>query len=131
MSGSLKAFRYFTDAGDLYAIQADESNVEGVHITPPDVTSANESDTPYTVPRNVTPRFARYKSTTTEHVRKVPIMSPSIFGELKAKDYTNANRTFTENVGGTVLTFALENLTAERIRVVKADDTGLNDGDAT
>lgn len=129
MAGSMKYFRYFTDSGDLYALFGDESNIEAVHVTNPQVTSLNEDDTPYVVPRNVKPRYATYKSTTTEHTRKVPIMTASIFAELKAKDYTTANKTFTENIGGDVITFQLASLTAEKMRTVTSNDTGLNDGD--
>lgn len=131
MSGSLKSFRYTTDGNDLYAITADESNVESTQGTSHDVTTDNEAETPYTLPRNVRPRYAVYASTTTDHVRKIPVMTPALYTQLVSKTFTDINQTFTENIQGTVITFRFNNAVPERVRAVKALDTKLNDGDAT
>lgn len=129
MAGSMKYFRYLTDSGNLYALWGDESNIELVHVVNPQVTVANEDDTPYVLPRNVKPRYATYKSTTTPHVRKVPIMSASAFAEMKVKNFSTCRKTFNENVEGEVLTFQLVRLTPEKMRGVTSVDTGLNGGD--
>lgn len=128
MSGSLVAKRYTTNAGDVYAINTDESNFVGVHGVDHDVTEANASQTPYTLPRNIRPRYGTYVSTTSNHVRKVVIATPAIYAEMSNNVFTNGAQTFTENVSGTVRTFKLDRLTPEKIRLVKGQDTGLNDG---
>lgn len=129
MAGSLKDFRYTTDTNDVFAISADESNVEATQGVSYDVTTANEAETPFKVPRNVTPRYALYKSTTTTHVRKVPVLTPALYAQLIAKTFTNIEQTFTENIGGNVITFKYDHGVPEKIRAVRSIDTGLNDGD--
>lgn len=116
MVGSKKYFRYTTDAGDDFALLADESNTElaggGVDLT--GATSAL-----YELPKNVKPRYGRYSSADGLVVRKcysctvgatltTPIIDPS-----------------------SGLSLELKAIVAEEIRFPSGTDTGLLDGDAS
>lgn len=130
MAGSLKYFIYDDDFGGEWAMERDESNLEAVIVDPTavDVTPANVSTRQYTIPKNIKPRVATYKSTTTVAVRRVTIPTLALYQDLVNSVVANILRQFTD--GGE--TFVLSGVTPERIKpVVVAEDTGLTDGDDT
>lgn len=130
MAGSLKWTRYITDDGQLWGLIRDESNVENAIVADGDADIPTGTTTVYSVPRNVQPRFATYKSQTTVRVRRITIPTRAQYDALAAGDGAIANRTFADSETGE--TFELQSLTPERLRpIVFSADTGLNDGDAT
>jgi hypothetical protein len=123
MAGSRKWFVYTTDAGDDFALQADESNVEAFAAGTQDYP---ETGTPpqYAVPRNVTPRHAFFGGTSAETKIKVPIITQTIFNAL------NNTSTMPDPLdAGNTLNFI--NKVPEKIRYPRGNDTGKLDGDAT
>lgn len=130
MAGSLKYFIYDDDFGGEWAMERDESNLEAVIVDSAavDVTPANVSTRQYLIPKNIKPRIASYKSTTTPAVRRVTIPTLALYQDLVNSVVANVLRQFTD--GGE--TYVLSGVTPERIKpVVVAEDTGLDDGDAT
>lgn len=128
MAGSKKWTFYETDDGEQWGLIRDESNVEGVVIADGDVDIPTGSSIKYSVPANVRPRYATYKSETTVKVRRVTIPTRALYDDLASAIPNSTSKTFTED--GEV--FRLQGLSPERIRpVVFSGDTGLNDGDAT
>jgi hypothetical protein len=128
MSGSIKWTRYVSDDDEVWGLLRDESNIEDVALTDSEVDVGTGSTIKYSVPQNVRPRFATYKSTTTVRVRKITIPTRAMYDDLATGAGVLGNRTFTDGTE----TFALQSLTPERIRpIVFSQDTGLNDGDAT
>lgn len=130
MAGSLKYFIYDDDFGGEWAMERDESNLEAVVVDDAaiDVTPLNVATRQYTIPKNIKPRVATYKSTTTPAVRKVTIPTLALYQDLVNSVVANIVRQFTD--GGE--TFVLSGVTPERIKpVVVAEDTGITDGDAT
>lgn len=116
MVGSKKWFRYTTDAGDDYALQADESNTE---LAGGAVDLTGGASTLYTLPRNVKPRYGRYVSADGLIVRNcfsctlaatltTPIIDPSSGVSLELRAIVAESRTFPTGT-----------------------DTGLIDGDAS
>lgn len=128
MSGSMRNMTYTTDSGVKFVLPCDESNVESTHTEDYKYKVADAATVKHGLPRNIKPRYCTYESSTTEHKRKVPILTPALYASLKAKTYTNIERTFTENVGGVVLTFIAGVCTPEKERVMKTFDTGLVGG---
>lgn len=122
MAGSLKYFVYTTDRGTDFALLADESNVEAVAAGTQDYVSG--LNVPYTIPRNLTPRYAYYSDPTGDRTIRVPVLTQALFNGI----LTGAP-TITDPIGS--LTLTLSRITPERIRLPRPDDTGLNDGDAT
>jgi hypothetical protein len=123
MAGSLKWFEYTTDAGDSFAIFMDESNGEAVGNQ--DYTSG--STVTYTLPRNIKMRCALYRSANSAYSRKIPIGAVG-------QTINDLPSTITAEVSGsaTGVVLSLRSLTGERVIVIpSAEDTGLNDGDAT
>lgn len=131
MAGSLKYFKYTTDMGQVFGLLADESNVEAVHVDgelgtgDAGIDLGDEDEIPYSVPRNVRVRVARFRGGTTGAIRKVPLMSREVLDALLANDDTGANRTFTEDGE----TFGFIGATPERVRAIIGADTGQTDGD--
>lgn len=120
MAGSLKWFVYTTDAGTPYAINADESNVEAANGTTFGWTSADPIDG---VPRNFRPRFAVYEGAGGTRTIRIPIMTQEAYNTVQA-DVPEIPDAIS---GAGVLTFAYKR--PEIIRVPRAADTGLLDGD--
>jgi len=122
MAGSLKWFNYTDDFGTIYALYADESNVEATNTggdytgTPPLVDA---------VPRNVNPRYAVYGTTDGLRSIKIPILTPSDYQGLAA-----AHPTIPDPIT-TTLTLVLLRIRPEVRRLPIAYDTGLQDGDIT
>lgn len=118
MAGSMKWFVYTTDAGQTYAIYRDESNLELVNTGGDYGTGSTETDA---LPRNITPRYARYRSTDGTVSRNIVALTTAAL--------TAAPATITDAVSG--LTLNLQGRNGERKRLPIAADTGLTDSDAT
>lgn len=123
MAGSLKWFVYTDDFGTVYALNADESNVEatsGVGVdytgTPPLVDA---------LPRNVSPRKAYYGTTDGTRTIVIPIMTQAIFAAL-----VTTAPTIPDPIDN-ALTLVLLRIRPEKRRLPIAFDTGLQDGDIT
>lgn len=116
MAGSRKSLIYTTDAGDDFALQADESNTEaaGVGVDMPNGTSAL-----YSLPKCVKPRYGRYSSADGLVVRKAYACTPDA-------TYTTP---IIDAVSG--LSLELRQIVAEERTFFTGTDTGLLDGDAT
>lgn len=130
MSGSRKQFVYVTGLGDLFAIEADESNVENVLTTAldSDMTDADVQNINYFLPSNVSPRYAWFKSTTTVRKKKIIIPRLDYFNDLITGAGLFTQRGFVDPDTGE--TFVFSGAYPERFRpVVFSADTGLNDGD--
>lgn len=123
MAGSLKYFKYTTNGGTAYAIRMDESNGEAVGNT--DLTS---DDIPIAaLPRNITARYALYRSTDGLTTRKIPITANNVDLEDLVASFTVPRAT----VGGSDVTVYRQSLIGEVQRPVTDIDTALTDGDAT
>lgn len=131
MSGSIKWTYYQTDDGGDWGLLRDESNVENVVTTDADADIGATSAVKYAVPKNVQPRFATFKSTTTVRIRKITIPTRDLYDALASNvTQTSVSRSFTDAETSEV--FQLQSLSPERLRpVVFSADSGLNDGDAT
>lgn len=122
MAGSLKWFQYTDDNGVIYALFADESNVEAVN-----------SDGDYTgspplvdaVPRNVQVRRAVYGSTDGTRVISIPVLTSERLSTLSASVPTITDPITPAN------TLTLLRIRPEIRRLPIPNDTGLQDGDAT
>lgn len=116
MAGSMKWLSYTTNAGDTFAVFADESNAEAAG-TAVDVTGG--ASTLYALPRNIKPRYARYSDATNTIVRKAII---SLVAGVPTTPIIDAL---------TGISLTLTGIVGEQQRVVRGDDTGLIDGDAS
>lgn len=122
MAGSKKWFRYTSDVGDDYGILLDESNGEALGNA--DVTGVDVGL--LALPRNIKPRAAVYRSTDGRYTRKIPVTS-------RTATVSTLPATITVDVEGAAnQVLALAFFQGERVtRIVRPDDTGLNDGDDT
>lgn len=121
MAGSLKWFLYTTDAGAQFAIFRDESNLEAVNAAAGDYTA---TDTVVNaVPRNIRLRYLTFENTDGTIRRNIPALTLAIYNAA-----TPAT-TITDQVSGDTLNLVRK--VGEVIRLPKAADTGITDGDAT
>lgn len=121
MAGSIKWFEYTTDTSDAFAIQMDESNGEAVGNSD----YAGGSTAEYKLPGNIDPRYARYASTDNKYSKNIICSTQAI---LAASPTTI---TAQDGNGGTV-TLGLTQRVGEVVKILpRADDTGIDDGDAT
>lgn len=124
MAGSLKYFKYTTGSDDTFAILMDESNGELVGNT--DFGIGDDGALIYTLPRNVKPRTALYRSTDGVVSRRIPITSntatiaslPGTF-QVAASD------------GNPARTMQLQSFRGEEVKRLFAVDTAQDDGDIT
>jgi hypothetical protein len=124
MAGSLKWFVYTTDAGTDFAINLDESNTEQVNGATQDYVAGIAIQ--YSLPRNVTPRYAVYSTADRTRTIKCVALTQTIYGGI----ITNKT-SITDPIGGQQ-TLNLVRLVPEKIRRLPvAFDTGLDDGDNT
>lgn len=125
MAGSMKWVSYTDKRGNTFALKHDESNWEAVNGSGHDVTEANLADHIYSIPGNLRPRLAWYRSTTTVKVRKIAVATEAIFDDLVDG---SGVRSFTDDGE----TFRFYRTTPEEFRPVVIEfDSGLNDGDAS
>lgn len=123
MAGSMKYCSYTDNRDNTFAIKHDESNWEAVNGESHDVTAANLTNHVYTIPGNLRPRLAWYRSTTTVKVRKVAVATNALLNDLIEGEGV---RSFTSDGE----TFRFYRTTPEELRPVVIEfDTGLNDGD--
>lgn len=124
MAGSLKWFKYTTDAGDDFGIYMDESNGEVVSNT--DYAELTDADVVYALPRNVKPRTALYRSTDGKVQRRIAVTS-------NTANITTLPVSFTVAAidGNEAYQVNLQSFRGEEIRRLVGFDTGLDDGDAT
>lgn len=116
MAGSIKAFKYTTDAGDDFVVYADESNTEAAGGA---VDLPAGASTLYGLPRNVTPRYARYGNAAGTIVRKCILCTAGATPTTPIVDAVSAE------------SLDLLAIVGERARINNGTDTGLLDGDAT
>lgn len=116
MAGSMKWFTYITNVGDTFAVFADESNAE---LAGAATDLAGGASTLYALPRNVTPRYARYQDATRTITRNALISSPTGVPSTPIID----------PVSGASLD--LVSIVGEQTRIVSGVDTGIIDGDAS
>ena len=122
MAGSLKWFTYTDDNGAIYALFADESNVEAVNE------GGDYTGTPALVdalPRNVTPRRAFYGNADGSRTISIPVLTSARLLALPTEVPT-----ITDPIAGTG-TLTLLRVRPEIRRLPIPNDTGLQDGDAT
>jgi hypothetical protein len=123
MAGSLKWFEYETNDGDVFAVKMDESNGEAVS----NVDYTTTSVAVFALPRNITPRKARYTSADGLYTRGIIVSAPGISA-------STLPATISAEVSGsaTPVTLSLAGFDGEKFNAIpRAEDTGLLDGDAT
>jgi hypothetical protein len=124
MAGSLKYFEYTADNGDIFALLADESNVEALNGTTNDYDA--DSTVLYHLPGNVKPRYAVFSNAAKTRNIKVPVLTSAGYTAL-----VGSSTSIGDPIAGTG-TLALTRLVPEKISLLPiAADTGLIDGDAT
>lgn len=122
MAGSLKWFVYTDDNGSVYALNADESNVEAIN------TGGDYTGSPVLVdalPRNVRARYAVYGNAAGTRTISIPVLTQSAYTGL-----ASAHPTIDDPIddGGTL---QLIRIRPEVRRLPIPNDTGQTDGDAT
>lgn len=122
MAGSIKWFVYTTDNGTDFAIQADESNVEAVAAGTQDYVAG--LNVIFAIPRNLSPRYAFYRSADGLRTLRVPILTKALFDGI-----VTGAPTIADPIGAGTLTLA--RVRGEVVRLPQAADTGIIDGDAT
>jgi hypothetical protein len=121
MSGSIKWFVYTTDAGTDFAIKLDESNTEFINAGTQDF--PNGGILINAIPKNIKPRYLRFRSPDGATTRKCVALTPTIFaGVTAATTLPNPN-------GGADLVLVAKK--GEVLSIPFGPDTGLTDGDAT
>lgn len=123
MAGSLKWFSYTDDNGSIWALFADESNVEALHGSDGDYTGTPPLVD--AVPRNVTPRRAFYGTTDGTRVIAIPVLTSAVYSALPTNTPTIADPI------NSALTLVLLRVRPEIRRLPIPNDTGLQDGDIT
>ena len=124
MAGSNKWFVYTTDDGTDFAIKLDESNTEEVNGATQDYVAAVAIK--YSLPKNVVPRAAYYGSADGNRIIKCVGLTRTIY------DGILTNKTSINDPLSAGATLGLVRIRPEVIRNLPfAQDTGLNDGDAT
>lgn len=122
MAGSLKWVVYTDDFGTVYALLADESNIEAVND------GGDYTGSPVLVdalPRNVRPRFAVYQSADETRNIKIPVLTPTRYAALSTEAPTIPDPL------SSGATLRLVRLRPEQRRLPIPNDTGITDGDAT
>lgn len=121
MSGSKRMFRYVSNGGLVFAIEADESNVESIH-SDPIVEIPNDGLPALPVARRC--RRARYAGTNLSRV--IPVLTPG--ADLE----NQITLTWTSGSGAAQTEILrLKKTYDEEFPLVGPVDTALNDGDVT
>lgn len=116
MAGSMKWFSYTTNAGDAFAVFADESNAE---LAGGAVDLGGGASTLYALPRNVTPRYARYQDATRTITRNALLSTATSTPTTPIVDPSSG------------ATLDLVAIVGEQVRIVTGVDTGIIDGNLT
>lgn len=124
MAGSLKDFVYTTADGRNFAVNMDESNGEAVGNA--DMTTAQDG-TLDRLPRNITPRYAIYRSLDGKVSRRVTICSNT--ATIATLPVSFDVSSIDGNPAVAVILTSLNGEVARRIPTGR--DTGLLDGDAS
>lgn len=120
--GSQRGFAYVDDDGAVYAIRADESNVEMVNTTAPTPPVGSEG-----LPMSLHKRYIRLRSGDGSS-KTIPILTRLRYTEIQIGQAFAAPAIGEENVALT--SFVVTAKVPERImRAVVAVDTGKTDGD--
>jgi hypothetical protein len=121
--GSQRSFAYTDDAGTVYAIRADESNVELVNGSNSAFAPAGSTRPP----ADLKIRYVVLRGANTS-TKKVPVLSPTIYNGISVSQVFSAPAVGEENPSGTE--FRVVQKVPERIlRRPVSIDTGKNDGD--
>lgn len=124
MAGSLKWFVYTTDDGTDFAIKLDESNTEAVNGATQDFVAGTAFR--YSIPKNLRPRQAVYQSSDGVRTIKCVALTQSIYNGIPANVTSITDPLPPGN------TLGLVRIVPERISPLPfANDTGIDDGDAT
>jgi len=124
MAGSLKWFVYTTDDGTDFAISLDEGNTEAVNGATQDYVAGTAFR--FSIPRNLKPRTATYQSPNGNRTIRCVCLTQTIYTGVPANVTS-----ITDPIDGTSI-LGLVRITPERISPLPfANDTGLDDGDAT
>lgn len=124
MAGSIKWFKYTTDAGDVFGIRMDESN--GELMGNADFAALDDNSIVYALPRNVKPRTALFRSNDGLVSRRIVVCD-------KDADITTIASSFVVPAadGNPAFTMQLRSFRGEEVVRLSSGDTGLTDGDAT
>ena len=120
--GSQRGFAYTSDGGVIYAIRADESNVELMNATSsiPPVGSVG-------LPRDLRLRFVKLVASNGS-TKKVPIMTVAGYNLIQVGDTVAAPTVGEENPAATAFV-VLQKVPERILRRVTSIDTGKIDGD--
>lgn len=125
MAGSVKWFVYTDNNANIFALKADESNVEAVMGTTGDYIAAS-SAIRYALPSNLSPRYAVYGNVDRTRTIKIPVLTAAAYNSLLVD-----TPTITDPIGGVDALNLIQQI-PERVTVLpQAGDTGLIDGDLT
>lgn len=127
MAGSIKWLEYTSDDDTKWAYKADESNLESL-ITAAGGTAGTgdftgSSTAIYYIPRNLRPRSALFRNASGTVSRRIIVPTADLYALLAVGD------SYTDPVTSQTVVFVSKR--GEQLTVPFADDTGLNDGDAT
>lgn len=123
MAGSNKWFVYTTDDGTDFAIQQDESNTEAINGATQDFVAAVAIK--YSLPRNIRPRRAYYRSPDGFRTISGVALTQTIYNGIPGNKSSISDPLGTGTLG-------LVRIRPEIItRLPFAGDTGIDDGDAT
>lgn len=124
MAGSIKWFVYTTDDGTDFAVEQDESNTEAVNGATQDYVAGTAFK--YAVPKNLRLRTAYYQSADGKRSIKCVALTQTIYNGIPA------NVTSISDPIEPTKTLFLKRIRPEVISPLPfANDTGLDDGDAT
>lgn len=121
--GSQRSFAYTDDGGTVYAIRADESNVELINGTSSAFAPAGSTSPP----KDLKIRYVVLRGANSS-TKKVPVLSPTIYNGISISQAFAAPSIGEENPANTE--FRVVQKIPERIlRRPVSIDTGKNDGD--
>lgn len=127
MAGSIKWHVYTGDDDANWAYKADESNLESL-ITAASGTAGTgdytaSSTAIYKIPGNLRPRSALFRNASGTVSRRITVPTQALYALL------TSGQSYTDPVSGQTLVFVSKR--GEEITVPFAEDTALNDGDAS
>lgn len=127
MAGSIKWHEYTDDDDNKWAYKADESNLESVVTAASGAAGTGDytgsSTAVFNIPRNLRPRSALFRNASGTVSRRVIIPTQALFALLAV------GQSYTDPVSSQTVTFVSKR--GEELTVPFAEDTALNDGDAT